>query len=64
MTLLIRRRVYVNFDQSYIGIATVDSQYATPGTNVDMEITVNFRRRRVPTRVVQLPHFRPDRLRA
>ena len=50
--------------KKYIGIATVDSQYATVGTNVDMEITVNFRRRRVPTRVVQLPHFRPDRLRA
>jgi len=29
-----------------------------------MEITINFRRRRVAATIVELPHFRPERLRA
>ncbi|MCH7823856.1 MAG: aminomethyl transferase family protein [Acidobacteria bacterium] len=49
--------------KKYIGIATVEACYASPGTAVEMELTVNFRRRRVPAAVVQLPHFRPPRMR-
>ena len=50
--------------KKYIGLATVDAAHASPGSGVEMEVTVNFQRRRVAASVVQLPHFRPDRLRA
>ena len=49
--------------KKYIGIATVEARYASPGTAVEMELTVNFRRRRVAATVVSLPHFRPARMR-
>ncbi len=49
--------------KKYTGIATVDTRYAEPGATVEMEITVNFRRRRVEARVSALPHFRPERMR-
>jgi len=48
----------------YIGLATVEARHAAPGTAVEMEITINFRRRRVAATIIELPHFRPDRLRA
>ncbi len=50
--------------KKYIGIATVQARYASYGTAVEMELTVNFRRERVPAEMVQLPHFRPERMRA
>ncbi len=50
--------------KKYIAIANVEARYADPGTTVEMELTVNFRRERVPATVVKLPHFRPDRMRA
>ena len=49
--------------KKFIGLATVDAAHAAPGTEIEMEVTVNFRRRRVAATVVQLPHFRPPRLR-
>ncbi len=50
--------------KKYTGIATVDAPHAEPGAELEMEITVNFRRCRVPARVTTLPHFRPERMRA
>ncbi|MGD8331511.1 MAG: glycine cleavage T C-terminal barrel domain-containing protein, partial [Acidobacteriota bacterium] len=50
--------------KKYIGIATVDARYADSGSKVEMEVTVNFRRKRVAARVTDLAHFRPERLRA
>lgn len=50
--------------KKYVGIATVDVRYGTPGSGVEIEVTVNFRRERVPARITDLAHFRPDRLRA
>ena len=50
--------------KKYIGIATVGARYASAGTAVEMELTVNFRRQRVPATVVEMPHFRPPRMRA
>jgi len=56
-------RVWSTLLKKYIAIATVESAHSAPGSRVEMEITVDFRRRRAPARVVKLPHFRPDRLR-
>jgi len=50
--------------KKYVAIATVEARYADPGTMVEMEVTVNFRRQRVAARISDLAHFRPDRLRA
>ena len=50
--------------KKYVGIATVEARCADPGTAVEMEVTVNFRRERVAGRIAELAHFRPDRLRA
>lgn len=50
--------------KKYIGIATIPARYAEPGTEVQMEVTVNFRRERAPARITELAHFRPDRLRS
>lgn len=49
--------------KKYVGIATVEARYADPGIDVEMEVTVNFRRDRVAARISDLAHFRPDRLR-
>jgi aminomethyltransferase len=50
--------------KKYIGIATVEAPAADPGTAVEMEVTVNFRRERVAGRITEMAHFRPERLRA
>lgn len=46
-----------------IGLASVDARYASLGTQVAVEHTVEFARRRVPARVVQRPFFDPPRKR-
>lgn len=50
--------------KKYVGIATVEAHAADPGTAVELEVTVNFRRERVAARITELAHFRPERLRA
>jgi len=50
--------------KKYVAIATVEARCADPGTAVEMEVTVNFRRERVAGRITELAHFRPERLRA
>ena len=50
--------------KKYIALATVEAQHAGPGTGVEMEVTVDYCRRVAPARVVELPFFRPERLRA
>jgi aminomethyltransferase len=47
-----------------IGLALVSVEHAEPGTPVEMEWTVEARRRRIPARVVDLPFFDPPRKRA
>jgi aminomethyltransferase len=57
-------RVWSQLLKKYIGLATVEAAHATPGSRVDMEVTVDFTRRRAPARVVKTPFFRPERMRA
>jgi aminomethyltransferase len=47
-----------------IGLALVSADHAEPGTAVEMEWTVEARRRRIPARVMDLPFFDPPRKRA
>ena len=44
-----------------IGLATVTSDYAAPGTKLEMELTVEAVRHKVPAEVVKTPFFNPKR---
>ncbi len=50
--------------KKYIALATVGKQYVEPGTRVDFEVTVEYRRKTVSATVVKLPFFDPPRKRA
>ncbi len=47
-----------------IALATVESKASAPGTELEMEFTVNHRRERVTVTVAKLPFFDPPRKRA
>ena len=50
--------------KKYIALAHLRAPWAKPGTQLDMEITVEHRRRRAAARVVKKPFFDPERKRA
>lgn len=50
--------------KKYIALAHLRAAWAKPGTQLDMEITVEHRRRRAAARVVKKPFFDPERKRA
>jgi aminomethyltransferase len=50
--------------KKYIALAHVRSKWANPGTELDIEITVEHRRRRAAARVVKKPFFDPERKKA
>jgi aminomethyltransferase len=47
--------------KKYIALAHLRSKWAKPGTELDIEITVEHRRRRAAARVVKKPFFDPER---
>jgi aminomethyltransferase len=47
-----------------LALATVRSGYAKPGTVLQIEVTVEYERRRVPAVVTRMPFFDPPRKRA
>jgi aminomethyltransferase len=47
--------------KKYIALAHLRSQWAKPGTELDIEITVEHRRKRAAARVVKKPFFDPER---
>jgi aminomethyltransferase len=49
--------------KKYIALTTVESAFASPGTVLQMEHTVEFERRKVPAKVVKTPFFDPERKR-
>ena len=57
-------RVWSTLLKKYIGLATIEAEFAQADTEVFMEVTVNYERKRVPTRVVKTPFYRPARMRA
>lgn len=50
--------------KKYIAIGTVESQYASLGAQLKMEITVEFTRQQAPAKVVKTPFFDPPRKKA
>ncbi|HUQ76425.1 MAG TPA: aminomethyltransferase family protein [Burkholderiales bacterium] len=50
--------------KKYIALAHLRSQWAAPGTQLEMEITVEHRRKRAAITVVKKPFFDPPRKRA
>ncbi|MFT7553066.1 MAG: aminomethyltransferase [Rhodothermales bacterium] len=57
-------KVWSTMLKKYIGLATIDSRYSKPGTQVEMEITVDFQRKKVAARIAKMPFWRPERMRA
>ena len=49
--------------KKYIALTSVEARYASPGTVLQMEHTVEFERRKVPATVVKTPFFDPPRKR-
>lgn len=49
--------------KKYIALATIRRDFAGPGSRVEVELTVEFVRHRVPARVVTTPFFDPARKR-
>ncbi len=49
--------------KKYIALASVETAHARVGGELSMEVTVDYARRRAPARVVELPFFRPTRMR-
>jgi aminomethyltransferase len=50
--------------KAYIALAHLRSRRAAPGTALEMEVTVEHRRRRAGARVAKKPFFNPERKRA
>ncbi len=50
--------------KKYIAIGSIESKYATPGSQVEMEITVEFHRKLATATIVKTPFFDPPRKRA
>jgi aminomethyltransferase len=50
--------------KKYIALAHLSSRFARPGTLLDIEMTVEHRRKRAAARVVKKPFFDPERKRA
>ena len=50
--------------KKYIALAHLRSRWAAPDTRLEMEVTVEHRRRRAAARVVRKPFFNPERKRA
>jgi aminomethyltransferase len=48
----------------YVALAHVESAFAAPGTALQIEVTVEHRRKRADARVVKTPFFNPERKRA
>jgi aminomethyltransferase len=50
--------------KAYLALATVESDFALPGTEVDLEVTVEYRRTPCRAVVVERPFFDPERKKA
>jgi glycine cleavage system T protein (aminomethyltransferase) len=48
----------------YIALAHIDARHAAPGTQLDMEVTVEHRRTHAAAKIVKKPFFDPERKRA
>lgn len=56
--------VFSHILKKYIALATIQSGFATVGTDLEFEITVEYERQRAAARVARLPFFDPARKKA
>ncbi|MCB0287020.1 MAG: aminomethyltransferase family protein [Calditrichia bacterium] len=49
--------------KKYIALATLETPFAEPGKNLEMELTVQYSRHKIPATVTKLPFFNPERKR-
>jgi aminomethyltransferase len=47
--------------KSYLAIASIESDYARPGNELNVEFTVEYQRRKAKARVVKMPFFNSPR---
>ena len=50
--------------KKYIALAHLQSRWTQPGTQLEMEVTVEHKRKRASAKVVKKPFFDPERKRA
>ena len=50
--------------KKYIALATIEKEFIQPGTRLDLEVTVEYKRKTADATVVKLPFFDPQRKRA
>ncbi|MCA9719621.1 MAG: aminomethyl transferase family protein [Myxococcales bacterium] len=50
--------------KQYLGLATLEARHASVGARVDVEVTVEYRRHRIPATIVETPFYNPARKRA
>ena len=50
--------------KKYVALASVEATQARVGSELAMEVTVDYVRKQAPAHVVELPFFRPARMRA
>jgi len=50
--------------KKYVALATVQSAYAEPGSELEFEITVEYVRKRAGARVAKLPFYDPPQKKA
>lgn len=50
--------------KKYLALASVETAHARLDNQLGMEVTVDYARQQAPARVVELPFFRPERMRA
>ena len=49
--------------KKYLALASVETPFSRVGSQLNMEVTVDYSRRQAPAQVVPLPFFRPGRMR-
>jgi aminomethyltransferase len=50
--------------KKFIALATIKAEHRQPGTKVELEMTIEYARKRAAAKVVPLPFFDPDRKRS
>ncbi len=50
--------------KKFIALASIRSEHAKPGTRLELEMTIEYARKRASAKVVPLPFFDPERKRS
>ena len=50
--------------KKFVALATIESEHGKPGTPVELEMTIEYARKRASAKVVELPFFDPERKRS